>query len=283
MWIFIPVVAALPTTISIEAKDLLKSPETVLEKISTCRGQITKTHLLSEEKVHVGKIPATLITPKGYKREHEDKILLYIHGESTTTEALEITLPIAKKTGLKVLAIDYSSLDLLNTLNDLFEGYKEVIKLYKPQNVAMIADSQGASLALSTLIKLQDQKILLPASLTLLCPWLDRTQQGDSYCVFGEMACKTFNSKLDPNKPLLNPLNATLKAPFPPVFLQSGTRDASLSDSVRLFRKLKSEQIVAELDLFEGMWHGFERVSTLPEADLAATDVAHFLNKTLKI
>lgn len=278
MWTFL--IAALPATISPEAQSYLKSPDTV--KVAEGNMQITKNFLLSEELVHVGKIPAYLITPKGYKREHQDKILLYIHGEETNSKALELTLPIAKKTGLKVISIDYSS-DFPKTLKELLEGYKELIKVYAPERIALIADSQGASLALSTLIKLKDENIPLPASVTLLCPWLDRAQTGDSYCVLGKMACKMNESALDPNKPLLNPLNATFAAPFPPVFLQSGTRDASLSDSVRLYRKLKEGHIAAEIDLFEGMWHGFERMSTLPEADLAAADVAAFIGKTLKL
>jgi monoterpene epsilon-lactone hydrolase len=43
---------------------------------------------------------------------------------------------------------------------------------------------------------------------------------------------------------------------FPPTFLQAGTRDVLLSDSVRMHRALCEAGLPAELHVFEGMPHG---------------------------
>ncbi len=43
---------------------------------------------------------------------------------------------------------------------------------------------------------------------------------------------------------------------FPPTFLQSGTRDILLSNTVRLHRLLRNAGVEAELHVWEAMPHG---------------------------
>ena len=43
---------------------------------------------------------------------------------------------------------------------------------------------------------------------------------------------------------------------FPPTFLQSGTRDHFLSNTVRMHRTLLAAGVVAELHIWEAMPHG---------------------------
>lgn len=43
---------------------------------------------------------------------------------------------------------------------------------------------------------------------------------------------------------------------FPPTFLQSGTRDLFLSNTVRMHRRLRDAGVDAELHVWEAMPHG---------------------------
>jgi acetyl esterase/lipase len=59
----------------------------------------------------------------------------------------------------------------------------------------------------------------------------------------------------DLKQPLLSPLFADFTKGFPPTFLQSGTRDMLLSDTVRMHRVLVKAGIDAELHVWEAMPH----------------------------
>jgi acetyl esterase/lipase len=55
--------------------------------------------------------------------------------------------------------------------------------------------------------------------------------------------------------PYLSPLFGDVSG-FPPTFLQAGTRDLYLSNTVRMHRKLRAAGVDAELHVFEAMPHG---------------------------
>jgi monoterpene epsilon-lactone hydrolase len=56
--------------------------------------------------------------------------------------------------------------------------------------------------------------------------------------------------------PYLSPLFGDFTKGFPPTFIQSGTRDIFLSNSVRMHRALRRAGIEAELHVGEAMPHG---------------------------
>ena len=57
---------------------------------------------------------------------------------------------------------------------------------------------------------------------------------------------------------------------------QSGTRDLILSNSVRLDRELKKQGVQSTLELWDGMWHGFQEMLNLPESKEAAMVMSNF-------
>ena len=59
----------------------------------------------------------------------------------------------------------------------------------------------------------------------------------------------------DLTDPYLSPLFGDLTG-FPPMFLQSGTRDLLLSNTVRTHRRLLAAGVPTELHIFEAMPHG---------------------------
>jgi acetyl esterase/lipase len=93
---------------------------------------------------------------------------------------------------------------------------------------------------------------------------VDLTESGDSFQtnsgidnVLGSLMPANFlyANGHDLAHPYLSPLFADV-AGFPPTFLQSGTRDLYLSNTVRMHRKLRAAGVEAELHVFEAMPHG---------------------------
>ncbi len=60
----------------------------------------------------------------------------------------------------------------------------------------------------------------------------------------------------DRTDPYLSPVYGDYSKGFPPTFLQTGTRDLLLSDTVRLHRALRRGGVEAELHVWEAMPHG---------------------------
>jgi epsilon-lactone hydrolase len=77
--------------------------------------------------------------------------------------------------------------------------------------------------------------------------------------------------------PYLSPLFGDVTG-FPPTFLQTGTRDLFLSNTVRMHRKLRAAGVEAELHVFEAMPHGGFGGSAPEDKELTA-EVRHFLDR----
>ena len=149
-----------------------------------------------------------------------------------------------------------------------------------------LAISAGANLAAALLVRARDEGLPMPAALVLPTPMVDLTESGDTFQTLNgvdgglrsQMAVNLlYANGHDLTDPYLSPLFADLSG-FPPTFLQSGTRDLFLSNTVRLHRKLLAAGVDTELHIFEAMPHaGFG--GTTPE-DIELDAAIHaFLDK----
>ena len=124
-----------------------------------------------------------------------------------------------------------------------------------------LAISAGGNLAAALLVRARDEGLPMPAALVLPTPMVDLTESGDTFQtlngVDGGLRSQIAVNLLyanghDLTDPYLSPLFADLSG-FPPTFLQSGTRDLFLSNTVRLHRKLLAAGVDTELHIFEAM------------------------------
>ena len=76
--------------------------------------------------------------------------------------------------------------------------------------------------------------------------------------------------------PYVSPLFADLTG-FPPTFLQAGTRDLYLSNTVRMHRKLRDVGVDTELHVWEAMPHG--GFVGAPEDTEVRVELRRFLNR----
>ncbi|CAN7621610.1 alpha/beta hydrolase [Rhizobium sp. LjRoot258] len=151
-------------------------------------------------------------------------------------------------------------------LDDCMAVYRHVVDQYGAGCVVLGGRSAGGNLALSSILRARDEGLPFPAGVVLLSPELDLTESGDSFQT-NRIVDVVLPNSLMPNNllyaggadlshPYLSPLFGEMSADFPPIFLQSGTRDLFLSNAVRLHRKLRRVGAPVELHVFEAMPHG---------------------------
>ncbi|WP_340054107.1 alpha/beta hydrolase [Pseudomonas sp. JAI120] len=151
-------------------------------------------------------------------------------------------------------------------LDDCMATYRHVLKHHAPDRIVIGGRSAGGNLAAALVLRARDEGLPLPAALVLLSPEVDLTESGDSFHVNRTVDVVLPNPLMGTNllyaadadlaHPYLSPLFGDFSRGFPPTFLQSGTRDLFLSNTVRLHRALRQARVPAQLHVFEAMPHG---------------------------
>ncbi|WP_166461143.1 alpha/beta hydrolase fold domain-containing protein [Flavicella sediminum] len=247
-----------------------------------------------------GGIRAISIRPKNYKKSN--KVVIYIHGGAFTFYPADVTLlssvPLANKSGLKILSIDYTlapQAKFNQISNEVISFYQALLKQYEPGNIAFYGDSAGAAIAVSSILKMRDQKINLPGALVLWSGWFDIHEIGDSYFTlkdndpnlvfddFLENCAEAYAPKSAWKNPYVSPIYGDYTKDFPPTLIQVGSKEIFLSNSIRLYRNLIENNKTVSLDVYEGMWHVWQGYYTIPESKIAINNTKKFIFKHLNI
>ncbi|HET9954656.1 MAG TPA: alpha/beta hydrolase [Polyangiaceae bacterium] len=162
------------------------------------------------------------------------------------------------------------------------------------ERVALVGDSAGGGLALVTLAELVKQRRgAMPIAGVVFSPWTDLALTGASltdpsvvdpllsYELLQDSSRKYVNGH-EPTNPLASPLYADLRR-LPPLLIQVGTDERLLDDSRQFTERARRAGVSAELEIWEGMHHVFQRdVEHLESSRNALDRAARFLRKTLK-
>ncbi len=149
-------------------------------------------------------------------------------------------------------------------LDDCLAVYRRALTERDPSDIVVGGASAGGNLAAALVLRAKDEGLPVPAALVLLSPEVDLTESGDSFHtnlgvdhVLGSLMPVNllYANGHDLAHPYLSPLFGDLTG-FPPTFLQTGTRDLFLSNTVRMHRALRAAGVEAELHVFEAMPHG---------------------------
>lgn len=175
-------------------------------------------------------------------------------------------------------------------LDDCLSTYRHVLSLHAPKNIVIGGRSAGGNLAAAMVLRARDEGLPLPAAVVLLSPEVDLTESGDSFQVNRTVDVVLPNPLMSANllyangaeltHAYLSPLFGDFTKGFPPTFLQSGTRDLFLSNTVRMHRALLQAQVPAQLHVFEAMPHG--GFMGAPEDLELAAQVAQFVREHLR-
>lgn len=94
---------------------------------------------------------------------------------------------------------------------------------------------------------------------------------------------KHYIANNDPRAPLISPIYADLHD-LPPIFIQVGSDEILLSDSIRLAERTREAGVDTNLDVWENMWHVWHFFAgKMPEGNRAMDKVGKFIRKHLKL
>lgn len=306
-------VVPVPTTISPEAQKVLARvvsdavvPQTLEQRRSgTDRWQAgageasKKLYPANVATDTIAGVPVRIIMPLSTAPEKRDRVLINLHGGGFDSDSgsLTETIPIANLTGTKVVAVLYRLAPehpFPAGLDDAVAVYKELLKTYKPGNIAIYGTSAGAILTAEVTAKLKQLGLPLPAATGIFSGMGDFSQGGDSMAIY---ALNGFSGHLDPPKPgvrqlspyvgatdprdpVLSPLYTDL-AGFPPTLFITSGRDLLLSGTTILHRAYLRAGVDAELVVFEALPHAFWNNPALPESKEADQIMAKFFDTHL--
>lgn len=200
----------------------------------------------------------------------QDKVLLDIHGGALLYLGGELVKPWAcaraAQTGLRTLSVDYRmppDAPYPAGLDDCLAVYRALVEEVGADNVVVAGMSAGGNLAAALMLRAGDAGLPPPAALVLLSPEVDLTEAGDTFRVLDGIDALAplmpvnllYAAGQALDQPYLSPLHGDVSG-FPPTFLQSGTRDLFLSNTVLMHRKLRRAGVAAELHVWEAMPHG---------------------------
>jgi monoterpene epsilon-lactone hydrolase len=251
-------------------------------------------HLRSSvESRSVGGVPVFVVTPDGVDESDDDQpIYLDIHGGSLLMGggmACEVMARrMAAQVQMQTWSVDYRmppDHPYPAALDDVLAVYRGLLDARSPEQIVVGGGSAGGNLAAALMLRARDEGLSLPAALVLLTPEVDLTESGDSFHtnlgidnVLTESLADSiglYAGDHDLRQPYLSPLFGDLTSPFPPTFLQAGTRDLFLSNTVRMHRKLRTGGVDAQLHVFEAMPHG--GFFGAPEDDELTEEIRRFL------
>jgi epsilon-lactone hydrolase len=224
----------------------------------------------------MGGVRVRTLTPvQGIRAGHKDKLLINIHGGGFTVgagyAALDEAMPAASLGGYKVITVDYRLAPehpFPAAVDDTLAVYREALKTYRPQNIGVFGCSAGGVLTAELIARLQKEKLPNPGAIGILCAGAGQITGDSIYTSAAEMgrAPQPVNAPMRSqywvnvadDDPLAYPMSSdAVMAGFPPTFIEAATRGLELSSAVAAHGALVRNGVHAELNVWDGLPHGF--------------------------
>jgi len=225
----------------------------------------------SVEEIRVDGVNVYSVTPSGIQAD-DQSVYLEVHGGALLwgggASCRAMGLISADMMRAKTWAVDYRmppDHPYPAAVDDCVAAYKALLRQHPASKIIIGGSSAGGNIAAATILRARDEGLPLPAAAVLMTPEIDLTESGDSFnSLLGIDTALT--SRLMPanllyadghdlTDPYVSPIFGDFTKGFPPTFLQSGTRDLFLSNTVRMHRALRQANVIAELHVFEAANH----------------------------
>jgi acetyl esterase/lipase len=247
------------------------------------------------ETIQVDGVDVFLIAPAGADASDDAPVLFDIHGGALIAGGGDacrmMSTGNAARTGLPTWSVDYRmppDHPYPTPLDDCLAVYRALLEVKAPERIVVAGGSAGGNLAAALMLKARAVGLPMPACLLLITPEVDLTESGDTFTTNEGVdyvlvrrltdSIALYANGHDLEDPYLSPLFGDVSG-FPPTFLQSGTRDLFLSNTVRFHRKLRAANVDAELHVWEAMPHG--GFFGAPEDAELGAEIRKFLAKHL--
>lgn len=201
-----------------------------------------------------------------------DGMLLYLHGRRFQFDepAGVYAARLSAAARLPVLLLRYRLAPrhpYPAALDDVVEAYQALLAQGTPPDQIVVAGhSAGATLALSALLELRDAGTPMPAAAVALSPITDFTLSGESIAgndgkdviTLAEVrqVASAYLGSADPGGAPQSPLAGDC-AGLPPLLIACGDVEMLREDAIRFASRAEAAGVGVNLELFEGMPHGF--------------------------
>ncbi len=221
--------------------------------------------------------------------------IVYFHGGGYALGAAAVSVPITERlsAGANIISVDYRLAPehpYPAAIDDARAVFLALLQSRSPgphPPMVLAGDSAGANIALSLALTLGRQRLPGPEGLILLSPHLDHAEisvgrtrhaSDDVDAAASRWLSDAYRGRRSRDDPEISPLRTRSAdlAGLPPVLIQVGTIDPSFDHGVRLARRLRSNGLAVELDVWHGLWHTWQYHRDLPEADAALASAAAF-------
>lgn len=203
---------------------------------------------------------------------------------------------LAKATGARTLITTYRLVPEHThpaPVQDTTGSYRWLLKQgIAPKHVALIGDSAGGGLVLTTQLQARQDGLPLPAAAMLISPWVDMALTSESFEanvdkdpffkreIVQDLAT-AFLGGHNPTDPLASPLYGDLEG-LAPMFIQAGANEAIVDESRELERRARRSGVEVQLEVFDDMLHTFQMMAgRAPEADDAINRFAAWVQPKL--
>jgi epsilon-lactone hydrolase len=317
-----PLRAYIPTTISPEAQAMYRAyrafilaPRPPINHTAAefdAAYKISEKHNLEASEARLKLFPGTAITerqingvtvyevrPKDYK--NDGTVIINVHGGGFVGGSAKSDLggmaTVAQATGRRFISVEYTVAPHGNwriVTDQVLAVYKGVLaEGIKANHIGMTGGSAGGNIVAATTLKIRDQGLPMPAALVLESPMTDFTEGGDTRetlknadpALHADEVRPGLDAYADPadqKNPYVSPVYGDFSKGYPPTLIQGGTKEWLLSDMVRLNRRIKAAGGVSDLEIYEGMPHGFAGLFiNAPEGMEAMAEQIAFWNRYL--
>jgi acetyl esterase/lipase len=239
-----------------------------------------------------GDVHGEWITPK----HANEGVILYLHGggyvSCSAATHRPITAALARLSGLRVFAADYRLAPEFRfpaALDDAVAAYQWLFDQGIPESAISVAgDSAGGGLVVALCLRARDTGQPLPRCGVCFSAWTDLAVTGESI-QNNDGRCDMFRSgniadfaaaylgDKSPWDPYASPLHGDLSG-LPPLLLQVASTELLLDDSRRLHDKLQQAGGESKLEIYDGLFHGWQMTDGIvPEARASLCAASSFI------
>ena len=229
-----------------------------------------------------------------------DHVLMCVHGGGFDSDSGSYSeaIPIANLTRTRVVSVLYRlspENQFPAALDDAIAVYRQLLKTYKPNRIAVYGTSAGAILTGEIAARIKQLGLPEPGALGVFSGMGDFTATGDSGALFtlfgftGPMATPkpgphtalpSYVGKMDPHDTVLSPNGGDLQG-LPPTLFVTSSRDLLLSGTADMERAWLRDGVPAQMVLFDGLPHAFWLDVSKPESREAYAVMARFFTEQL--
>ena len=245
-------------------------------------------------RIELGGIPAGSVRPQNAA---DRAATLYFHGGGFVAGSSKshgpLAASIASETGMQAFVPDYRLAPehvWPAAEDDAFAAYRGVLDLgISPSNLAVVGDSAGANLVVTTLLRAKAHGIDQPRVCALMSPWIDLDLQGGSIERRAHVDPTLRRDRLERYAAVYRGrhrgteiLRSDLSG-LPPVLIQAGGDEILCDDSVRLADALSAAGVRARLEIWPGLFHVWQAYAPwLQEGRAAIAELGEFLRNEMK-